>query len=239
MHRVNIPMSRVSIFRGTLERFFPAVWAVIFAGAGLLAPAAGQDRTVTFDIPAQPLAQALDAYGRTTGMAALVDQSLTAGRRSAGVKGVLTPDQALKVLVAGTGLAIRYAGSDAFTLEPASTVVTLASSDVASVRGPEDGAYFADLQDTLIRTLCRRLETRPGRYRLGVQLWIGSGGVIRAAHLLDSSGSPDRDVAITDVLSDAVVASPPPALPQPVTIVLLPRRAGEAPDCRQDERRSE
>jgi hypothetical protein len=50
---------------------------------------AGPSKAIAFDIPAQPLAQALDAYARATGMATVVDQELIAGRHSATVKGSL------------------------------------------------------------------------------------------------------------------------------------------------------
>jgi hypothetical protein len=240
MHCVNIPISRVSVVRRAVGRFLFACTGA-FLGAGLIAPVEGQDRAIVFDIPTQSLAQALDAYGRATGMAALVDQGLTAGHRSAAVKGVLTPDQALRVLVAGTGLAIRYASRDAFTLEaegaPANSDPHIA--DAGNASSHENGAYFADLQDTLVQALCRQPKTRPGRYRLGIQLWIGADGMVRASHLLDSSDDPGRDAAIADLLSVTPVAPPPAILAQPVTIVLLPHQSGEMSDCRPDAGRSE
>jgi hypothetical protein len=193
-----------------------------------------------FDIPAQPLAQALDAYARLSGMAALFDQSLAAGRRSAGVKGRLTADQALHLLLAGSGLSIRYASRSAFTLERGVAAVTpaLASAGVGGASGADRRAYFADLEDALTKALCLRPETKPGGYRLGVQLWIGPGGGVLASHLLDSTGDERRDVAIADRLHAVPVAPPPPALPQPVTIVLLPN-AGGATACPEDEGRAE
>src|SRR5262249_13043735 len=98
-------------------------------------------------------------------------------------------------------------------------------------------AYFADLQETLIRTLCRKPETWPGRYRLGLQLWIGPGGDVRASHLLDSSGGNERDAAIVARLRTVVLAAPPAALPQPITIVLLPRTPSS--DCPLREGRTQ
>jgi hypothetical protein len=193
-----------------------------------------------FDIPAQPLAQALDAYARLSGMAALFDQSFAAGRRSASVKGRLTADQALRLLLAGSGLSIRYAGRSAFTLEPA--VATVAPALASPRRGGRSGAdrraYFADLEDALTKALCRRPETEPGRYRLGMQLWIGPGGKVLASHLLDSTGDERRDLAIADTAQAIPVASPPAELPQPVTIVLLPNSRG-ASACPGDEGRAE
>jgi hypothetical protein len=194
---------------------------------------------IDFDIPAQLLTPALDAYGRATGMATLVDQALTAGRRSSDLKGRLTPDQGLRVLLAGTGLSISYASGSAFTLEPTGMGprTVAASLGATADRNGIGRAYFADLQDTLIRTLCRKPETRPGRYRLGLQLWIGPGGDMRASHLLDSSGNAERDAAILESLRTVALAPPPAALPQPITIVLLPRTPSS--DCPAGEGRME
>lgn len=215
-------------------------WLGIFAGNGFSALADGQgdgggDRWIVFDIPAQPLAQALDSYGRVTGMAVLADQTLISGRRSADVKGMLAPDQALRILIAGSGLSIRYAGEGAFTLEPMRTAARIASR--TSLEGTDldgdDRAYFADVQSSLIEALCRRPETQPGHYRLGIQFWIGAEGVVRAAHLLDSSGDTKRDVVIVGLLRAMHLAPPPDSLPQPVTIVLLPQHIDPNADCRR------
>jgi len=213
----------------------------------MVAPSAGQDdgtgsnKLVSFDMAPQPLGQALDAYTRTTGMAALVDQELVAGRRSASVRGLLTSDQALRILLAGTKLSVRYASGGAFILEPTST--TTISEPAGNFRGEafrgDRRTYFADLQDALAQVLCRRPETQPGRYRLGLQLWIGPTGTILASHLLDSTGDDRRDAIIADLLGSARVAAPPAALPQPVTLVLMTHPAEQSPDCRQAERQAQ
>lgn len=190
---------------------------------------------ILFDIPAQPLAGALEAYGRTVGMAALADQALVADRRSAGVKGMLTNDQALRILLAGTGLSVRYVSRDAFTLEP--TGAADAVETAHAVGGGADAdhrGYFADLQASLIRLLCRRPETQPGRFRLGLQLWIGPDGAVLASHLLDPLGDDRRAVVMAGQLKAAFLAPPPPDLPQPVTVVLLPRASEQTSDCPDD-----
>jgi hypothetical protein len=237
--------------QNTQDKKLNRVWDSIVAvccgmclSVGLVATSAGREighpgKVVPFDISARPLAQALDAYARTTGMAALVDQDLVAGHRSASVKGRLTPDQALRILLAGTGLSVRYASGGAFTLETATgsaVAETAANVGDGDLRANHQG-YFADLQDSLTQVLCRGLETRPGRYRLGVQLWIGPNGAVLASHLLDTTGDGQRDAFITDLLESATVAVPPAELPQPVTLVLLTHPA-EPPACRETGQRS-
>jgi hypothetical protein len=216
----------------------------ICVSAGVMASAAAQEngggrsKAISFDIPSEPLAQALDAYARTTGMAALVDQELIRGYRSALVKGLLTPDQALRILLAGTNLSPHYANDSAFTLAP--TDILSSSEPSANVKaGDLHGlrqAYFAQLQNGLAGALCRRPESRLGRYRLGLQLWIGANGAILASHLLDSTGDEQRDAIIADLLESTTVAPPPSDLPQPVTVVLLVHPAEQTLDCRENGR---
>jgi hypothetical protein len=216
-----------------------------FAGA-VAPPAVGQGsvrdsgKAIVFDIPAQPLAEALDAFSVATGMAGLVDQRLVAEQRSAPVKGLLTADQALRIMLAGTNLSIRYTGGAAFILRPADNAIQSGpAARTASVPTGIRQTYFSDLQDSLNRLLCRRRESQPGDYRLGLQLWIGANGMVQASHLLDSTGDRRRDAVITDLLASATLASPPTDLPQPVTVVLLPHAAEQPQNCAEPGRRAE
>ena len=219
------------------------MWLSLVFTTGTVAPSAGQDDVdkssglISFNLPPQPLGEALDAYARETGMAALVDQHLVAGRRSSGVRGLLTADQALRILLAGTMLSVRYASPGAFTLEPAAamTVPEPRGRAKREAAGRNHRSYFADLQEDLAELLCRRPETRPGGYRLGLQLWIGPAGTIMASHLLASTGDDRRDDSIRNLLGSAKVAAPPPALPQPVTLILMSYPADQSPDCRPAE----
>lgn len=71
-----------------------------------------------FDIPAQPLTEALIQFGRQSGLQASVDPALVRNLRGASVQGSMTSTQALGALLAGTGLTWRINGS-MVTLEPA------------------------------------------------------------------------------------------------------------------------
>jgi hypothetical protein len=247
MYVINVQEFRIMGVPSALWDFVFTVClgACLTIGMGALA-AAQQNGTefnnlLTFEIAAQPLAQALDAYARATGMAALADQELIAGRRSASVKGRLTPDQALRILLAGSGLSASYASGAAFTLQPTNeaTVTEQTTSQTGDGLGRGRQIYFADLQDALTRVLCRDPETRPGRYRLGLQLWIGANGRVLASHLLDSTGDDRRDAVVTELLGAATVAAPPAELPEPVTIVLRPYPAEHLPDCLETGRHHE
>jgi len=74
------------------------------------------ERYINFDLAPQPLGTALVAFANQTGMTALVDGELASGLQSSSVIGRFSPQDALQVLLAGTGLVIRYAGANAFTV---------------------------------------------------------------------------------------------------------------------------
>ena len=180
-------------------------------------------KQVQFDIPAQPLRDALFAYTKATGFGILLDDDMTSGRRSTSVRASLTPEQALKTLLTGTGLDYQYIATAAFTLIPAPSVPERDSS--------RDEGYFRTIQSVVKSTLCSRSLTLPGGYRVVIQLWINLSGVVLRSALLSSTGSADRDRMLSRILDGLPLGAAPPAgLPQPVTLIILPR----APDVTQD-----
>jgi len=87
--------------------------ASIFAPVALLnAPATlaeGTESTaLAADIPAQPLAQALAAFGRQTGLQLIYVSSVIGNERSQAVAAGLKPDEALARLLQGTGLRFEH-----------------------------------------------------------------------------------------------------------------------------------
>ena len=71
--------------------------------------AQGTERS--FDIPAQPLSDALIAFGRQAGFQVSMDAALVEGREAAAVRGSMDWRVALDALLAGTGLTYRLNGS--------------------------------------------------------------------------------------------------------------------------------
>jgi TonB C terminal len=185
-----------------------------------------QERRVSFDMPAQSLASALVEFADKTGMAALIDGELTRGLRSSPVKGRLSPPDALRILLAGTGLSIRYAGVSAFTVGLATPEQGRETGRSRNGHRADYGIYFSQVQSALERALCRSDSTRPGQYRAAFQIWVGDDGSVQALHLLGSTGDETRDATITDVLTKTSIALPPRDLPQPLTVILQPK----APD---------
>lgn len=185
-----------------------------------------QERRVSFDMPAQSLASALVEFADKSGMAALIDGELANGLQSSPVKGYLAPPDALRILLAGTGLSIRYAGVSAFTvglMTPEQSPETVRSRHE---RRMDYGVYFSQVQNALERALCHSDGIRLGQYRAAFQMWVGDDGAVQALHFLGSTGDETRDATITAALTKISVAAPPRNLPQPLTIVLQPK----APD---------
>jgi iron complex outermembrane receptor protein len=90
-------------------------------GAPAVAQATPAATSYSFAIPAGPLPQALNAFGRTTGLTVLFTQAEAAGAQSPGVSGAMTAEAALVRLLAGTGWSHRFADARTVTLARATT----------------------------------------------------------------------------------------------------------------------
>ena len=196
-----------------------------------------------FDIAAQHLGDALDSYSRRTGIAVLMDQRY-AQRQSAAVRGAYAAGAALQALLEGTGLQSRRSDAQAVIVYapagaaaaaadlPPAAVVAAADIPGATQGGGDHAAYVSRLQHVLLGLLCRAAQTRPGGYRLALQLYLNRAGIVDRVQLLDTTGLPARDKAIARlVLGMQVGAGPAPSMPQPVSILLLPEGPGSEVDC--------
>lgn len=78
-----------------------------------------QAPAINFNIPAQPLGSALNAFAEVTGWQVSFQTELAADAKSSGVSGNHTPEEALRTLLDGTGLTYRATSAHAVTLVPA------------------------------------------------------------------------------------------------------------------------
>ena len=88
---------------------------------GLVAPLAGEAHAQDgarrdFNIPAQPMANALEAFGRQSGRDIMFDRGQVAGLRSTAVQGSLEPGEALRRLVVGSGLSVSAPNGATFVV---------------------------------------------------------------------------------------------------------------------------
>lgn len=187
--------------------------------------AIGQEQRVDFDIPAQPLASALEQYSNITGRNALYHSNLMVGRRSTAVHGPVLPDAALTTLLEGTGLSVSHATPSSFVLLP--TPVIAATVPTAAVT-----QYYGRIQASLQKALCADGDARPGGYRIALRLWIDSVGNVTRFERLGSSGTSSLDDGIDRTLRHLQIGmSPPAGLGQPVSIVILPQAPGVTMGC--------
>ena len=206
------------------------VLLLLLAGGGV---AQAEAPLLVLNLPAQDLEHALQAYSRATGMAVLVDRELTRGRRSIGVRGRFTAQEALAMLLTGSGLMARYARSDAFTLQlPDVSQPSLTRGAAARNAARINNSYATALQQAIEASLCRSPLTRPGSFRALVQVWVNPAGVIEHSRLVSSTGDEQRDEALVRSLGAARVERPAPSsLRQPVTLLLMPDTTGTRMEC--------
>jgi hypothetical protein len=229
MCHISVPpmMCRVSLF--CFRSALVAVTMAVMAG-GSVAEENGVRVANPRDyaIPAQPLATALKAYIKTSGVQVLYETLLTEGRRSRDVVGRFTPKRALEILLSGTGLAAQRADVDAFVIMPSPSGRV---GPTASTARP-DPRFMAALQTAVVEALCRAPLTRPGGYKIAVELWIGPSGAIQRSALIGSTGDAERDKMLLAVLQDAPVRMPPPAgFQQPFIFTIGQRAPQETGDC--------
>lgn len=180
-----------------------------------------------FDIPSQPLASALRAYGKTTGLEVFYDGSLAVGRRSAAVRGAFTPMHGLQALLRGTDYIPRVT-------EIANTVTIVSAPPVAPLQATFDRykPYFAALQARVSEILCDDDEAAARGEEVRFRFWLDPSGMISNAELLGIDRNSDqRSMIALKVKGLQIGMAPPAGLPQPVTMIIYPPSGGEAAGC--------
>lgn len=109
----------------------------LLLGAGLTlaaVPALADDaQTRSYHIAPMSLESALNQFGRESGVLISFGSQVTSGMHSPGLDGQYNPQQALDILLQGSGLQARAEGDNAFSLQPlaaSSTPVELGASTV-------------------------------------------------------------------------------------------------------------
>lgn len=92
------------------NRRYDYFFALCIAFASLAIPTANADERETFDIPAGPAAESLNQYARQVGVEVGFPADVIGNVRTNAVKGEYRTDEALGVLLEGTGLVARHEG---------------------------------------------------------------------------------------------------------------------------------
>lgn len=191
-----------------------------------------QGHLIHFDLPAQPLAVALDAYAAASGRSVLFPDTLVAGRVSAPIHGSYGGREALDLMLAGTGLIaddVGTPGVDAFVLKPSGASGPEPPPPAAASAHAID-RYGGLVQARLLRVLCDDMLTAPGDYRALLRLAVDDRGKADV-RLLGSTGDGRRDAAILRALGRTRFIAPPADVPQPLTLLILPRTEIAGTDC--------
>lgn len=195
-------------------------------------PVASAEGSFNFDIPSLPLNVALSRYATITKRPALFRSEMVAGRISSVVRGLYLPEIALRMLLQGTGLIAEQiaAGSDeVFVLREGDTSMLLPTDGGKAM---SDLPYLSTVQARLWSMLCSSASTAPGDYRALLRFQLDTRGQVQRARLLGSTGDAHRDAAILSALrSVRMDGTPPSNMPQPMTILVLPRTAEGAQQC--------
>ena len=141
--------------RGKLLKFWAmatvaALPLVVLAGMSMTS-AARADGAQTlaqekkeFRIPPQDLASALNEFGRQSGRDILFSTQVVSAKRSVGIVGALAPDDALRVLLAGTGLNFRITSERTILVESAVQGGARSDTTTRSDASPPIGTQAAD-----------------------------------------------------------------------------------------------
>ena len=94
-----------------------------------------------FDIPAQPLTDALVAFGQKSGVQGTVDGTVARDVSAPAVQGIMTSEQALRQLLAGSGLTYTMSGSTVAIEKLAQGKDGTIVLDPVTVEGQAESAY--------------------------------------------------------------------------------------------------
>lgn len=192
---------------------------------------------LAFNLPGQPLAAALRRFGEITGKSILYETRWTVGKQSAALHGDYRPDEALSLLLQGTGLAARVLSDEAVSVAPPGTQAS--TPDRAAPKAAAKPAdrrtrlaqhyYEGYLQQRIAQSLCALPAWRADMQRVVLRFSIDTRRRIDALRVR-VAGAPALEPAVRQALSRLAIEPPPPGLAQPVLMLILPESVEES--CR-------
>jgi hypothetical protein len=183
-----------------------------------------------FDIDEQPLADALRAFSERSGIAVLFDDALVADRRTAGVHGMVSPHDALRILLVGTGLSAHFSSMNAFTVTASATSRDDTVVPPGATASQLTESEAASIQRIIEQALCARADTHPGTFRLAMQVWLDGSDTVSELKALAPSHDTRRDARVLAALHGVHLPSGAARF-SPVTVLLVPSAPGTDP-CR-------
>ncbi|WP_425454926.1 TonB family protein [Hephaestia caeni] len=168
----------------------------------------------------------------------LYDSELAAGHRSTRVSGTYTPRDALRRLLSGTGLIVRYSRTDAAIitrpgaieqppLVPLGRVVVRERIAPPRFLSVERLTYYAQLESELHAHLVSSERTGRLAFSVLVHLQVSSDGRLSDVAIRRSSGNRKTDALVAEALLRATVSPPPDGLVQPLAVALRGARRAD------------
>ena len=204
-------------------------WKVAIAAWLLLSSAAAaQDGVHAYDIPAQPLEQAVERFSVISGWSVMYPGDLAVGRSSHALRASLMPLPALQMLLQDTGIEAEVIGEQRVVLRRGGQLV--AEADIGTgLPVAERRRRYGGLQQRLRAAFCDDPEIAPGRYAATLRFRVDGEGQVQQPELLSGSGSARRDARLLQAMQGLVLAAEAGELPQPVTLQIRP--SGIDHDC--------
>ncbi len=214
-----------------------AAWAVESTGSPVgatssVAVAKAGDLLHYFDIPALPLATALDRFADVSGRSVLFPGTLLAERHSSSIQGRYTTKVALRRMLEGSGLEVEEISSGKVTALLLKPVAKQPSVATAPLPEPSAlGGYENLVQARIWDAICANPDTATDSYRALLRFSVDAAGRLDQPRLLSSTGDRRRDAALLGALRRVRLdRAPPSEMQQPVTMLILPGQAG-GPVC--------
>ena len=165
------------------------------------APKGTRDAAIDFDIPAQPMASALNNWAVQANAQVFVDPGPVAHLMAPTVKGTLTPRQALRALLARSNLQVTQGANGVFVIKPRQAV---AAAPPPETPATPTAAGPAPASGEPPEALAARASEGPWLVGMGAEYALDNGAA-RSGATLAVAG----EYFITDHLAAAIAASAP------------------------------
>lgn len=187
---------------------------------------------VAFAIPSQQLETALKAFSAAAQVELFYESDAISGRQSFAVNGTFVPEVAMRTMLQGTGLSSTSFDRGTITILSVAKGREAAELRLAKQGIAEFSSYLALVQKSLDQTFCRATIAASDPDELLARLWISPSGSVQRADLLSSAGSDERDRLYLAMLATVAIGErPPAAMPQPVNLMLMPKRTQSSAAC--------
>ncbi|HYP12468.1 MAG TPA: TonB-dependent siderophore receptor [Bryobacteraceae bacterium] len=176
------------------------------SNGGVSSPDSGALPVRRFDIAAGPLGAVLDAFAATSGVNPELQSENLRSIDSPGVSGLLTTEQALKQLLAGTGVDYQFTAADRVSIELRGPGERVEVTDTIALTSPKYSQPLRDIPQTITVIPKALMEQQAAttlrdvlRNVSGLTMTAGEGGVPAGDNLTIRGFSARNDIFVDGV----------------------------------------